>query len=458
MMKKLLNYFVAIGLIGITSVQVFAQTTNVSANWTVALYGAEWNASTNPNPGPNGVDASADISAQISTLGIKRYSNNTQNAGTAFANSSVAGYNNWQTYGCQCLNTSDAPSLPWKDTGTAGTGEYDPNFYIEYSVTATNNKWLQINTINAELMARGTGAARLVARYSVDGTTEDKFKTFYKTGRYWNNTSAITDVAVSPTSPLTPKRNDNSGGGGSLTLNEVTLKFENLQINVAPGKTFRVRFYPYMSGTSAPSSTGSRGLNSRETLIMGKTSDTALPTDEPLPLDFLSFTAKPSALGNAVNLNWKTTNEVNTKNFEVQSRTANTEFKTIGLVRSKNTSGVHNYAFTDDKPAASTVYYRLKQIDNDGKFKYSDVVAANVKPSLSVTVYPNPVSTVLTVNHSASANRLRITNLQGRKVVEQAIAANTISTEVNVANLNAGTYIVVIEGLGGKTSTKFIKR
>lgn len=177
-----------------------------------------------------------------------------------------------------------------------------------------------------------------------------------------------------------------------------------------------------------------------------------------LPLDFLSFTAKPSALGNAVNLNWKTTNEVNTKNFEVQSRTANTEFKTIGLVRSKNTSGVHNYAFTDDKPAASTLYYRLKQIDNDGKFKYSDVVAANVKPSLSVTVYPNPVSTVLTVNHSASANRLRITNLQGRKVVEQAIAANTISTEVNVANLNAGTYIVVIEGLGGKTSTKFIKR
>jgi hypothetical protein len=179
---------------------------------------------------------------------------------------------------------------------------------------------------------------------------------------------------------------------------------------------------------------------------------------EALPLDFISFSAKPSALGNTVNLDWKTTNEVNTKNFEVQSRTANTEFKTIGFVDSRNTAGVHNYSFTDSKPLASTVYYRLKQVDNDGKFNYSDIAVVNINSGLSIVLYPNPVSTVLTVNHPNSVNRLTVMNMEGKKVLEKALSGNAISTDINIESLNAGTYIVIAEANGEQLSGKFLKK
>ncbi|WP_304066557.1 T9SS type A sorting domain-containing protein [Pedobacter glucosidilyticus] len=176
-----------------------------------------------------------------------------------------------------------------------------------------------------------------------------------------------------------------------------------------------------------------------------------------LPLDFLSFSAKPSTFG-SVDLDWKTTNEVNTKNFEVQSRTANSEFKTIGFVDSKNTAGVHNYSFTDSKPLASTVYYRIKQVDKDGEFDYSDVKSVNLKQGISLAVYPNPVSDVLSVKHPTSVNRVTIINLEGKKLLEKAVSNDTISTDINVASLHVGTYIVVVDANGEQSSAKFIKK
>ena len=176
-----------------------------------------------------------------------------------------------------------------------------------------------------------------------------------------------------------------------------------------------------------------------------------------LPLDFLSFSAKPSTFG-SVDLDWKTTNEVNTKNFEVQSRTDNSEFKTIGFVDSKNTAGVHNYSFTDNKPLASTVYYRIKQVDKDGEFDYSDVKSVNLKQDISLAVYPNPVSDVLSVKHPTSVNRVTIINLEGKKLLEKTVSNDTISTDINVASLQVGTYIVLVDTNGEQSSTKFIKK
>lgn len=444
MIKKLLNYLFILTLIVFSSLQVIAQT-DVSAIWVPSSTALSINPAT----------TSANISATTglgATMKIFAF-NQTTSGAVSDAD------NKWLRVAIPHPLAAANPSLPWSGVPE---GNYDPTEYLEFTMKSDDGKWLQLTSINVPLIAFGSGDVRMVARYSVDGTAESDFKFFYKKANYWVQTSGSTgevkEVALTPADRLTVRRNRNTVGtdGGQVTLDQITLKFTGLQINVAPGKTFRVRLYPFMR--SEPSSTGSRGIQIRESIsLTGKTSDAALATDEPLPLDFLSFTAKPSTLG-AVNLDWKTTNEVNTKNFEVQSRTAHTEFKTIGTVRSKNTSGIHQYTFSDDKPAASTVYYRLKQIDNDGKFKYSDVVSANVKSSLSVKIYPNPVSSVLSVSHPSEVSRLTIVNLQGKKLIQQTIALSATSTEVNVSSLQAGTYIIMVEGKGIKSSLKFLKK
>ncbi|HET8828590.1 MAG TPA: T9SS type A sorting domain-containing protein, partial [Pelobium sp.] len=178
-----------------------------------------------------------------------------------------------------------------------------------------------------------------------------------------------------------------------------------------------------------------------------------------LPLELLSFTAKADAFGKSVNLNWRTTNEVNTKDFSIERRTDNTDFVSIGTRNSQNTEGVHNYAFTDNDPVSGNAYYRLKQIDNDGKFTYSDIVSVNVTGGTSVSVYPNPTTDALNVGHGEGSNgSLSIFDLQGKSMISQALVNGSTNTAVNVANLTPGTYVLSIQNAGQQSTVKFIKK
>ena len=107
---------------------------------------------------------------------------------------------------------------------------------------------------------------------------------------------------------------------------------------------------------------------------------------------------------------------MNTKNFEIQKRTDVSDFKTIGVVKSKNISGVHQYAFADDNLTSGTSYYRLNQVDNDGKSSFSDIVTVNVKSAVSLSVYPNPVENFLSLTHPVTSNKAfaKIINLEGK--------------------------------------------
>jgi len=108
------------------------------------------------------------------------------------------------------------------------------------------------------------------------------------------------------------------------------------------------------------------------------------------PLQFISFNAQKQ--NNEVALSWQTTNEVNTAYFNVQFGSNGTNWVNIGRVNSFNSNGVNNYGFTHSTPLKGKNFYRLEQMDKDGKFTYSPVrsVDFNVKAT-SLFVYPNPV-------------------------------------------------------------------
>lgn len=128
-------------------------------------------------------------------------------------------------------------------------------------------------------------------------------------------------------------------------------------------------------------------------------------TDAPLPVQWRSFTASQTPSGNQ--LRWSTATEVNNNQFEVQRSNNGRTFETIGVVKGKgNSQKVTNYAFTDEVVSKGTVFYRLKQIDFDGKFEYSKTVSITVAtPTSGISqLSPNPFSNEMNVTIKAASS------------------------------------------------------
>jgi len=148
-------------------------------------------------------------------------------------------------------------------------------------------------------------------------------------------------------------------------------------------------------------------------------------TNSPLPVELISFSGGQKE--NKVILNWETETEINNYGFEVQRSVLSekkSDFKKIGFIKGNgNTNIVHKYSFTDtDLLNGKTFYYRLKQLDNDGKFKYSDILTINLllpdKPELMQNS-PNPFNPSTSIKYFipiVSYVTIEIYDLLGRKV------------------------------------------
>jgi hypothetical protein len=110
-----------------------------------------------------------------------------------------------------------------------------------------------------------------------------------------------------------------------------------------------------------------------------------------LPVELIAFEVK---LKNGLpHLTWTTANELNNKGFEVEQSLDGINFKNIGFINGNGTTQeIQNYRFEDNKPSMGINYYRLKQIDLNGDFEYSDIVSLEVKEKApTIKIFPNPV-------------------------------------------------------------------
>ena len=108
-----------------------------------------------------------------------------------------------------------------------------------------------------------------------------------------------------------------------------------------------------------------------------------------VPLSLLEF--KGSLQNDNAFLNWKTAAEENTQSFTIERSIDGRNYASIANVNAANTIGLHQYSFTDNKITslgASVIYYRLKQIDNDGRFVYSKIIALSMENKNLVLLYP----------------------------------------------------------------------
>ena len=163
-----------------------------------------------------------------------------------------------------------------------------------------------------------------------------------------------------------------------------------------------------------------------------------------LPVTLLDFTAVKN--NNQVAVQWNVNKEINFKQYEVERSVDGTNFNRIGIV---NAQGIEQYNFTDNNlPGVKTIFYRLKMIDIDGRSSYSKTVSIRLNPRTGgITVYPNPavneVSVVLQQSLQSAAV-LKITDMAGREVVRQNVAAAQNNVKLTINQLPAGRYFVTI--------------
>ncbi len=180
----------------------------------------------------------------------------------------------------------------------------------------------------------------------------------------------------------------------------------------------------------------------------------------PLPISFLSFTAQKVSDG--VSLKWETTNELNNLKFIIERAGDDQKFVDIGSEDGRGNSTKRNaYYFKDISPVSGNNYYRLKQVDFDGKTEDSKIIIINIIGL--VTMFPNPASRNLTImfGENSSADKtanIRFVNAIGKVISEQNPTVSKNDNQIILENLPAsnGVYYLEIIYQGTRTVKKIV--
>jgi hypothetical protein len=177
-----------------------------------------------------------------------------------------------------------------------------------------------------------------------------------------------------------------------------------------------------------------------------------------VPLKLLSINA---VLENKqTKLSWTTTNEINTKNFIIEKSKDAQSFVAIGSVDAKSNSTVINaYAFIDANPYEGTSFYRLKIFDKDGSYSYSPILKVDAKGRSVISLYPNPATDNLMVNHpkATTGSTITILTADGRKLKQYNVLIGSEQTYLNIESLTKGNYLLQFSNNSENMATKFIQ-
>jgi hypothetical protein len=294
-------------------------------------------------------------------------------------------------------------NTPWAGSSNVGAVAhmYDPTLLADGSIPAVIDRWWDI-TASAATTANLT--------FSYRGS-ENTLSSTYNTGtlgaQHWNGTGW--DIPV--------------GSGAALTSGVGT-------VNVSGASTFS----PWVLSAAAA----------------------------PLPIRLLSFTAELH--DEIVALEWETASELNNDYFEVEKSLDGKTFSYVGSLKGAGTSDERkSYSLNDPNPYSGRSYYRLKQVDYDGRSSYSPLAAINIDKSLgSLNVFPNPsdgsFSNVVFEAPFENDYQLTVYDVSGRLILDKSVHANAGSNQIglDVSGMDKGVYFMVVKDHESSLKTKFL--
>jgi len=180
----------------------------------------------------------------------------------------------------------------------------------------------------------------------------------------------------------------------------------------------------------------------------------------PLPVELISF--EGTVNNEIVTLKWSTASEINNSHFEIERSFDGVRFDLIDIMEGiGNSNTIQNYSFVDDKTVAGQMYYRLKQVDHDGTYTYSETISVSIESDkLIAATFPNPAKDKVVIRFSEnihSNSELEI--YTPSSILIQSYLIDGSSMEIDVSDLNSGVYILRIKDSNfNKTSSlKFVK-
>jgi hypothetical protein len=244
--------------------------------------------------------------------------------------------------------------------------------------------------------------------------------------------------------------------------------YDNSGIGLGGDNNYYFNWGSYTAGSTNTSiSTANSTLNCgnsfanscQNPLVYGPVSLTAsgLGTISVLPVLLTGFNANLS--GNDVYVSWTTEQETNSDHFEIERSQDGVKWELIGTVAAKgNASTVSNYSFTDNAPLSGINYYRLKMVNIDNSYNYSDIKVVRTTAVSKISFFPNPAQSFVNVSLVQSENEtsIQLLNISGQILKEQKVSGATTVT-FNVEQYARGMYVLrVMNSDGSSVSNKIV--
>jgi trimeric autotransporter adhesin len=175
-----------------------------------------------------------------------------------------------------------------------------------------------------------------------------------------------------------------------------------------------------------------------------------------LPVTFSSFTAQKQ--GKIVKLSWSTEQEINSSHFIIERSADGRNWQSIATMNAAGNSSNHlEYTAYDNLPLNGTSYYRIKQVDKDGRLQVSVVRPVNFDKGYSITVAPNPAKDLIVVTMDRInnvASTIQLFNTSGNLIYTEK--TNLSKININTAAFARGLYFIKISNAGEVATQKVL--
>lgn len=337
------------------------------------------------------------------------------------------------------FNTGQAPNFPGRKVVTNGTGKMTFGFFNGEAIfpvahttnIGSNYMPLKINNTNGPLET-----------FSVRATDNVQFA--YDANQFKTNTATWLIDEETPggnTATLTFQWDGSGNEPGFVLNNALAAHFNGNNVDI-------------VTGTAQNPDNICRSFTTSPVTQFSPWS--IFSPAAPLPVTLINFTATPD--DKKVKLNWSTATETNNDRFEIQRSIDGINFKNIDQVKGKgNSTSKTDYAYTDEaKGFTGNIFYRLKQVDLDGKFTYSAIKNVRIDAGkILISIAPNPFTEQVKLNvHCDKATRLtiRLLNNSGQIVTSSKYDTKQGNNELrinNLSNLPKGIYSLELTNVEG---------
>jgi hypothetical protein len=171
-----------------------------------------------------------------------------------------------------------------------------------------------------------------------------------------------------------------------------------------------------------------------------------------LPVSFSAFTVK--ADGCKALLEWQTGMEQNNSHFVVERSTNGNDFTAIGRVGAVgNSNSLNTYRFTDEAPSSGVNYYRITQVDFDGKHSSTDIKAIRIQcngNAVAIKAYPNPATSQVNIQSGKAVAQVNVVSSNGQTVMKYVPSQNQGGTfSLNIQRVQKGIYLLQVVNKDG---------